>query len=296
MSLPLAPRAVSRALRSPSYVCGACRRGLTTSTRLQSGHSKWATIKHDKAKNDAAKNKQRSVFSHEIILACKLGGPDPNLNPRLALAVDRAKKASFPKQGIENAIKRGQGISSTGAALEIVTVEAIFPPSVAVVIEIETENKLRTVPDTRHVIKKTGGNATPVAYLFEKKGMVVFEGKEGWGPDEVLEPALDAGALDVEDANEGAIIVYTDPADTKKAAESIASATGLDIASMDIVWVPNEDTKVPLEDGESTEKISKFLDDLKEVSGVQAVYWNATQGSVEDSTWEELLKKIDDFE
>lgn len=71
MSLPFAPRAVSRALRSPNYVCGACRRGLTTSTRLQSGHSKWATIKHDKAKNDAAKNKQRSVFSHEIILATK---------------------------------------------------------------------------------------------------------------------------------------------------------------------------------------------------------------------------------
>ncbi|OJD36469.1 uncharacterized protein BKCO1_1100095 [Diplodia corticola] len=296
MSLPLAPRAAFRALRPPSHVCGACRRGLTTSTRLRSGHSKWATIKHDKAKNDAAKNRQRSVFSHEIILATKLGGPDPSLNPRLALAVERAKKASFPKQGIDNAIKRGQGISSTGAALEIVTVEAIFPPSVAMVIEIETESKLRSLADTRMWIKKNGGNATTVAYMFEKKGMVVFEGKEGWGPDEVLEPALEAGALDVEDAEQGAVIVYTDPADTKKAAESIASATGLDIASMDIVWVPNEDTKVPLDGRDSTEKISRFFDDLKEVSGVQAVYWNATQGSVEDSAWEQLLAKIDDFE
>ncbi|KAH7058881.1 transcriptional regulator TACO1-like protein [Macrophomina phaseolina] len=296
MSLPFASRALFRASHSSTNVCGACRRGLTISTALQSGHSKWATIKHDKAKNDAAKNKQRSVFSHEIILATKLGGPDPSLNPRLALAIERAKKASFPKQGIESAIKRGQGISSTGAALETVTVEAIFPPSVAMVIEIETESKLRSLADTRNWVKKNGGNVTPVAYLFEKKGAVVFKGKEGWGVDEMLEPALEAGALDVEDAEEGAIIVYTDPAETKAAAEKIAEETGLEIASMDIVWVPNEDTKVPLAGGESVEKISRFFDQLKEVSGVQAIYWNATKGGVEDGTWEELLDKIDDFE
>ncbi|KAL1633946.1 hypothetical protein SLS56_002537 [Neofusicoccum ribis] len=295
MSLNFAPRAVFGASRASSYVCGSCRRGLTTSTRLQSGHSKWATIKHDKAKNDAAKNKQRSIFSHEIILATKLGGPDPNLNTRLALAIDRAKKASFPKQGIENAIKRGQGISATGAALEIVTVEAIFPPSIAMVIEIETESKLRSLADTRNWVKKNGGNVTPVAYMFEKKGLVVFKEKEGWGADEMLEPALDAGALDVE-VEEGAILVYTDPAGTKAAAESIAATTGLEIASMDIIWDPNEDTKVAMEGGEKVESISKFFDQLKEVGGVQAVYWNATQGSVEDGAWAELLSKIDDFE
>ncbi|EOD52538.1 putative duf28 domain-containing protein [Neofusicoccum parvum UCRNP2] len=295
MSLNFAPRAVFAASRASSYVCGSCRRGLATSTRLQSGHSKWATIKHDKAKNDAAKNKQRSIFSHEIILATKLGGPDPNLNARLALAIDRAKKASFPKQGIENAIKRGQGISATGAALEIVTVEAIFPPSIAMVIEIETESKLRSLADTRNWVKKNGGNVTPVAYMFEKKGLVVFKEKEGWGADEMLEPALDAGALDVE-VEEGAILVYTDPAGTKAAAESIAATTGLEIASMDIIWDPNEDTKVAMEGGEKVESISKFFDQLKEVGGVQAVYWNATQGNVEDGAWAELLSKIDDFE
>lgn len=224
-----------------------------------------------------------------------MGGPDPNLNARLALAIDRAKKASFPKQGIENAIKRGQGISATGAALEIVTVEAIFPPSIAMVIEIETESKLRSLADTRNWVKKNGGNVTPVAYMFEKKGLVVFKEKEGWGADEMLEPALDAGALDVE-VEEGAILVYTDPAGTKAAAESIAATTGLEIASMDIIWDPNEDTKVAMEGGEKVESISKFFDQLKEVGGVQAVYWNATQGSVEDGAWADLLSKIDDFE
>lgn len=238
----------------------------------------------------------RLSLTSSIGSPCAVGGPDPNLNPRLALAIERAKKASFPKQGIESAIKRGQGISSTGAALELVTVEAIFPPSVAMVIEIETENKLRSLADTRNWVKKNGGNVTPVAYLFEKKGMVVFKGKEGWSVDDMLEPALEAGALDVEDAEEGAIIVYTDPAETKAAAEKIAGATGLEIASMDIVWDPNEETKIPLNGGESVEKISRFFDQLKEVSGVQAIYWNATQGGVADGTWEELLDKIDDFE
>lgn len=238
----------------------------------------------------------RLSLTSSIGSPCAVGGPDPNLNPRLALAIERAKKASFPKQGIESAIKRGQGISSTGAALELVTVEAIFPPSVAMVIEIETENKLRSLADTRNWVKKNGGSVTPVAYLFEKKGMVVFKGKEGWSVDDMLEPALEAGALDVEDAEEGAIIVYTDPAETKAAAGKIAGATGLEIASMDIVWDPNEETKIPLEGGESVEKISRFFDQLKEVSGVQAIYWNATQGGVADGTWEELLDKIDDFE
>lgn len=225
-----------------------------------------------------------------------MGGPDPTLNTRLALAIDRAKKASFPKQGIENAIKRGQGVSATGAALERLTVEAMFPPSVAMVIEIESENRLRSIADARNFIKKNGGNATPVAYQFEKKGMVVFKPKEGWGADEVFEPALEAGALDVEEVEEGVIIVYTDPAETKAAAEKIAAATELEIAEMDIVWVPNEDTKVPMEAGDRVEIMSRFLDQLKEVAGVQAVYWNATQGNVEDGAWAELLNKIDDFE
>lgn len=290
-----APRRLLAKTRfSDPYTCSACRRCrfLSTSASLQSGHNKWSTIKHDKGKNDAAKNKQRSIFSHEISTASKIFGPDPNINPRLALAISTAKKAGVPKSLIESAIARGQGISASGAALESVVVEAMLPPTVATVIDCQTDNKLRTLADIRLLIKEHEGSVTPTTYLFEKKGRIVFREKDGVGVEEVLEEALEAGALDVIANSEGKVVVFTETNETKATAQALASSLGLEIDETDIIWDPTEDTKFDLEEEEAAKRLGRFLEELQEISGVQGVYMNIAQGSIDDTLWSELQSRI----
>ncbi|KAI4791138.1 YebC-like protein, partial [Aureobasidium sp. EXF-8845] len=169
----------------------------------QSGHSRWSKIKHDKAKVDSSKNKARSIFAQEIATASKLFGGDPNFNPRLADLIVKANRAGFAKASIEAAVARGQGKSVNGAALETVTIEAMLPNNVGVVIDCETDSRLRTLADLRVIVKQHGGNATPTGYLFTKKGRIIFANKDGVGVDDVFEPALEAGALDVDEDGEG---------------------------------------------------------------------------------------------
>ncbi|KAF2742929.1 DUF28-domain-containing protein [Sporormia fimetaria CBS 119925] len=265
-----------RALRNSPRAWSA--RTFTTSTAVCSGHSKWASIKHDKGKNDKAKGNTRALLAKDISNAVKLGGPDPNSNPRLALAIQKAKKSAVPKAGIEAAIARGQGLSPTGAALESVTLEAMLPPAIATVIECQTDNKLRTLADLRLLVKESGGNVTPVNYMFEKKGRIIFHKKDGVGADEVLEPALEAGVLDVTEDEQGRVIVYTEPADTTTTAESLSQTLAMEIAESEIIYDPNEDTKVDVENDAEAEQLSKFLDDVQEIAGVQAVYTNVKGG------------------
>ncbi|KAF2180231.1 YebC-like protein [Zopfia rhizophila CBS 207.26] len=267
-------------------------RCLSSSVPVWSGHSKWATIKHDKGKNDAAKSKQRSIMTKDISNAVKLAGPDPNTNPRLALAISTAKKNAVPKASIESAIARGQGISATGAALESVVLEAMLPPSVATVIECQTDNKLRALADLRLIVKEAGGTVSPIGYLFEKKGRIIFQKKDGIGVDEVLEAALEAGALDVVEDDHSRVVLYTEPAQTKTTAESLAKALELEIAESEIIYDPNEDTKVSLDDEEAAKELSAFLDEVQEVTGIQAVYTNWSKGAISDELWSDLQSKV----
>ncbi|OCL07187.1 YebC-like protein [Glonium stellatum] len=287
-------RLLARTWFSDPFTCSSCRRRrlLSGSAPLQSGHNKWSTIKHDKGKNDAAKNKQRSIFSHEISTASKIFGPDPNVNPRLALAISTAKKAGVPKALIESAIARGQGISVSGAALESVIVETMLPPAVATVIDCQTDNKLRTLADIRLLIKEYEGSVTPTTYLFEKKGRIIFREKNGVGIDEVLEEALEAGALDVIVNNEGKVVVLTKTNETKSTAQALANSLDLEIDETDIIWDPNEDTKVELKDKEVANHLNGFLEELQEITGVQGVYMNIAQGSLDNALWSELLSRI----
>lgn len=259
----------------------------------QSGHSRWSTIKHDKAKADASKNKARSVFAQEIATASKLFGGDPNANPRLADLIVKAKRSGFAKASIEAAIARGQGRSLSGAALEAVTIEAMLPNNVGVVIDCETDSRLRTLADLRVIVKQHGGNATPTGYLFTKKGRIIFANKDGVGVDEVFEQALEAGALDVVEDSEGRVVVYTEPNETKSTGESLSAALGLDIASSEIVSDANEDTKVALSSDEATQELIKFADAVQEKeSGVQGIYMNVTQGAIDEGAWAELQSRI----
>lgn len=197
---------------------------------------------------------------------------------------------------MESAIARGQGKSATGTALEHFTLEVIMPPTVAMIIETETDNKARTLMDLRHLVKINGGTSTSTAYLFQKRGRVAFSAGEGkTSVDDVLDAAIEAGAEDVEADEQGGIVVWTEPNQTVAAAEALRKSHGLQVESADIIWDANEDTKVPLdaENMDAVKNLNALLDALQENPNVQGVYANAAQGTLTDGVWEELAGKLD---
>ncbi|KAL4776077.1 transcriptional regulator TACO1-like protein [Aspergillus nidulans var. acristatus] len=252
-------------------------RSFSSSPSLCAGHNRWSQIKHGKAKNDKAKSRERQMVAKEISSSVQMWGPDLKFNPRLTLALSNAKRAGIPKTIIEAAIARGQGLSVTGEALEPVTIEAILPHSVAAVIECLTESKARLLQDVRHAIKEAGGTATPTAYLFEKKGRIVFEKKDGVNADDCLEQAIEAGATDISSDEEGRIIVFTEPTATKNVGETLSKLAGLTIEELEIIWSPNQDTLVDLKDEQQVQEIEEILAFLRDEAGVRDIYLNTTQ-------------------
>lgn len=220
-------------------------------------------------------------------------GPNPNNNTRLANAIEKAKKSSVPKALIETAIARGQGISSSGAKLESCTLEAIIPPNVAVIIELETDNRLRTLAELRTLVKYHDGNVSPIGFMFEKRGQIVLTAQEkAISADDVLEAALEAGALDVSEGSGGRHIIFTEPSSTSAVADALAASLGGEIANLDIVYSPNEDTMVGISDDVDASTVTAFLDALQDVSEVQAVHTNAAKGGMSDETWAELQRRV----
>ncbi|KAI9677671.1 MAG: hypothetical protein M1817_006626 [Caeruleum heppii] len=242
-----------------------------------SGHNRWSTIKHDKGKNDALKNKQRSVLSQELMQISRMFGSDPALNPKLANAIALAKKAGFPKASIETAIARGQGKSATGAALESLTIEAILPPSTAIVIECQTDSKLRTLQEICYLLRSHGATQTPTIYMFRKRGRIVMgDNEQGLGIDELLEPAMDAGAEDIEsEGDHDDIVLYTDPTSTTSTATAIEKAVDMKVTTADIVWTPNTDTMVKLESDEAIRSLEILVEQIEDHPNVQGIYTNA---------------------
>ncbi|KFX86943.1 hypothetical protein V490_08672 [Pseudogymnoascus sp. VKM F-3557] len=291
----LSPRGLRLLGKSPkftNYVCPKCS-SFSTYPALQSGHNRWSKIKHDKAGVDAKKHVLRSMLSRDIAQASKLYGADPRTNPTLANVLVQAKKAGFPKASQEAAIARGQGQSASGASLESLTIEAIMPPSIAMVIDIETDNKARALQELRHEVKRYGGTVTPTSYLFKRRGRVQFEKDErGLGVDEILDEAIEAGADDVEVDDDGNLIVWTEPSGTIGAARSLAETFKLTIESSDILWDANEDTMVPLDSEGALTSLKNLVNALQEDQSVQGVYVNISQGEVSDESWAELQEKI----
>ncbi|KAJ5757418.1 uncharacterized protein N7511_006112 [Penicillium nucicola] len=265
-----------RPLQQAEYTCLTCR-SFSTSSNVFSGHNKWSTIKHDKARNDKAKSKERAMVGKEIANATQMWGPDPKYNPRLTLALSNAKRASIPKIIIEAAILRGQGLSVSGQALESVTIEAMLPGSVAAVVECQTDQKARVLQDVRYLIKDNGGIVTPTTYLFEKKGKVVFEKKDGTNPDDYLDQAIEAGAADITTDDKGRLVLLTNPSETKSVGETFAKLSGLEIEELEIFWDPNADTMVEVQDGEHIKALEDLLSGLREDSSVQDIYLNSTE-------------------
>lgn len=234
-----------------------------------SGHSKWATIKRKKGAADAKRGKVFTKLIKEIATAARLGGGDPAGNPRLRLVMDKARAANMPKDNIERAIKKGTG---EGAAdqYEEVTYEAYGPGGVAILIEVLTDNRNRAVGEIRHALAKHGGNLGStgcVAFLFEKKGSLIFE-RAGIDVDALLEAALDAGADDVADTAES-VEVVTAPASFETVRDALA-AQGLVAVSLGIEMRPSTTVKLEAKDAEAMLRLSDALEDLDDVQNVYA--------------------------
>ncbi|KAI0971138.1 transcriptional regulator TACO1-like protein [Xylaria arbuscula] len=301
-----ASRRIPLSSSTRSIICTQCRRTFAASAILSSGHSKWAKIKHDKAAADKKKNTQRSGFAKQLTMYSKMYGPDPNLNSYLASVIAQAKRVGMPKAGIDIAIARGQGKSETGAGLETATLEVMMAPSIAIMIDIETDNKQRSLKDLRHIVKKCSANVTPTAFLFTKQGRAVLSRNtsdaddvsdaEGVSDvadfDEVMMQALDAGAEDVEADEEGNIVLWTQPNMTHQVAQNVAKTLSLNILSSDIIWSCTSD-KVKVDDDEVAGMLAKLLSMVQECPDVQAVYTNAERGNASEETWAAVEEALD---
>lgn len=234
-----------------------------------SGHSKWSTIKRKKGVADAKRGKIFTKLIREIATASRMGGADRDANPRLRLAIDRARIANMPKDNIERAIKKGSGASG-GEAYEEAVYEGYGPGGAAVLVETLTDNKNRTVGDVRHVFTKFGGNLGAsgcVSYLFEKQGLLQFN-REGLDGDALLESALEAGAADVVEGD-SAIDVITSPADFEAVKSSLQQA-GFAPAHAAISLEPTTTVSLEGKEAESMLRLADALDDLDDVQSVNA--------------------------
>ena len=235
-----------------------------------SGHSKWASIKHKKAVVDARRGQQFTKLARAITVAARDGGGDPDSNAALAVAVQKARDASMPKDNIERAIAKGTGAGADAAQIQDVMYEAYAPGGVALLIEAMTENRNRTGADVRHLLGKHGGSLGEpgsVAYLFDKRGLIVIDG-ERYTEDDLL-PAIEAGAQDI--AEDGGVFeVLTEPADMS-AVRSALEAAEIDVQSADIAWLPK--ARVPVEEDDAA-KVMRLIDALEDNDDVDAVHAN----------------------
>ncbi len=237
-----------------------------------SGHSKWATTKHKKGAIDAKRGKLFAKLIKTIEVAAKTGGGDPSGNPRLADAITGAKRLSVPADNIERAIKRGSGELGDAASYEEIMYEAYGQGGVAILVECLTDNRNRAAAEVRTAITRNGGTpADPgsVSYLFGRKGVVSVTKTDGLTEDDVLMAVLDAGAEDVNDAEE-TFDVVCEATDTT-AVRTACTDAGLDVQSADVAWMPT--LNVPVED-EVALRVLKLIDALEDLDDVQNVWAN----------------------
>ena len=234
-----------------------------------SGHSKWSTIKRKKGAADAKRGKIFTQLIREIQMAAKLGGGDPDANPRLRMAVEKARAQNMPKDNIERATKRGTG-EIEGQSFEEIRYEGYGPSGVAIIVDTVTDNRNRTVGEIRHLFGKYGGNLGAsgcVAYLFGKKGVLVFDAGEV-DTDALMEAAIDANAADVVEAGETVEVLTSAEsfAEVKRALE-MASFTPV---SAEIAMLPQTTVKLEGRHAESTLKLMELLDEHDDVKSVSA--------------------------
>ena len=235
------------------------------------GHSKWANIKHRKAAADAKKGKVFTRLIKEITVAAKLGGGDPGTNPRLRLAMDKAREANMTNDSVKNAIKRGSG-QLDGVSYEEVRYEGYGTGGAAVMVDCLTDNRTRTVAEVRHAFTKNGGNVGSdgsVAFLFKHCGQLLFA--PGTSEDQVMEAAIDAGAEDVVKNADGSVEVVCAPADFTAVKDALEKA-GLKPELAEITMKPTAEAELA---GADASRMRQLLDALENLDDVQNVYTTA---------------------
>jgi len=235
------------------------------------GHSKWANIQHRKGRQDAKRGKVFTKLIKEITVAARMGGGDINFNPRLRMAIDKAKEENMPADNIDRAVKRGTG-ELEGVNYEEIRYEGYGIGGAAVMVDCLTDNKTRTVADVRHAFSKNGGNLGTdgsVAFLFKHCGTLVFA--PGTSEDKVMEAALDAGAEDVISNDDGSIEVITAPNGFTAVKEGLEKA-GLKPEMAEVTMKASTETSLT---GDDAVKMQKLLDALDDLDDVQEVYTSA---------------------
>jgi YebC/PmpR family DNA-binding regulatory protein len=237
-----------------------------------SGHSKWAQVKHKKAAVDAKKGKIFSKIVKEISVAARLGGGDTDGNPRLRVAIEKAKEVNMPQENIKRAIMKGTG-ELPGVAYEETIYEGYGPGGTAILLEVLTDNRNRTVSEIRHIMTKHDGNlgeAGCVAWMFDKKGYIIVE-KTKIDEDSLMSAALEAGAEDLKnDPGEDSYEIITTPEDMNKVKASLEAA-GISPSFAEITMLPKSYVAL---DGKSAEVMIRLVDALEEHEDVQNVYTN----------------------
>lgn len=236
------------------------------------GHSKWAKVKHFKGAIDARRARLFAKLSREVAIAAKLGGGDPDLNPRLRLALLKCRAANMPSDNVERAIKKGTG-GGEAANYEDLTYEAFAPPGVALLIEVSTDNRNRTAAEVRSILTRHGGSiatAGAVSRLFQRKGQI-FVARDAADEDRLMEIALEAGAEDFRAESEG-FEILTEPGQFEVVHRAIEAA-GLKPASAAVTHLPI--TTVPVEDPAAAEALDQLIEALEEHDDVKEVFTNA---------------------
>ena len=247
------------------------------------GHSHWAQIKHKKAKVDAQRGKLFSKLIREITVATRLGGPNPEFNPRLRTAIEQAKRANMPMETIERAIKKGSG-ELEGEAYEEVVYEGYAPGGVAVMVLAATDNRNRTSAEIKHTFSKHGGNLGAsgcVSYLFERKGYIEVPAKDV-SEEEIFEKAVEAGAEDIQTGEE-IHQIYTSPEELYDVKEKLEKL-GVPVEKAQITWIPV--STVAVNDPETARKVLRLIDALDDLEDVQQVIANF-------EIPEEILQKVE---
>ena len=237
-----------------------------------SGHSKWSTIKRKKGAADAKRGQMFTRLTREIVIAVREGGGDPEGNFRLRIAIDRARAVNMPKDNIDRAVKRGTGEDKDGEVIEQITYEGYAPNGIALLVECLTENRNRSVSEIRHVLTRAGGSMGEVGSVSWQFDRIAYFGIEGEGVDfdKVFELALNGGANDITQDEEGYIEIFA-PVDAFKTINDALKDANIEIDEAELRMVPKQEIEL---DTEKTIKIMRLVEELEDLDDVQNVYSN----------------------